>query len=255
VYSEHNKLLKETYHSIKYKQHLASSNGWDTETIESMWWEPLDKALNKLPAGNKTTLHKFIHKRLPCNKRENLYYPYLSENCKVCSDTTECQYHVIQCNNCGKRIEARNTYIKRLKHMLEQERTNNTTIMVIIHYVEAWLTKQPSTRINILAPEASAELKKAVISQSKLGWEQFFCGRLAKKWSKVYQHDLDTIDTGLFRPTTIKWGTKIVEMNYDLVLQCWGIRNDLEYNDDDEESETTKKKKLVRKNTMEHTKN
>jgi hypothetical protein len=78
-----------------------------------------------------------------------------------------------------------------------------------------------------IAPEASTDLKKAIISQNWLGWEQIFCGRLAKEWSKVYRNDLDSMDAGLFKPTTNKWGAKIVEITYDFVLMCWGIRNDL----------------------------
>jgi hypothetical protein len=90
--------------------------------------------------------------------------------------------------------------------MLLQERTDITTTMVIINYVEAWLTNQPTPNINIIAPEASTDLKEAINSQNRLGWEQVFCGRLAKGWSKVYQKDLDRMDTGLFNPTTNKWG-------------------------------------------------
>jgi hypothetical protein len=48
-------------------------------------------------------------------------------------------------------MEARTNFIRKLKQMLEQERTNITTTMVIINHVEAWLTKQPIPNINIIA--------------------------------------------------------------------------------------------------------
>ena len=77
-------------------------------------------------------------------------------------------------------------------------------------------------------------------SQNSIGWDQFFCGRISTDWQKVYQVDLENNDTGLYRPTTEKWGTKILELNFEFVLSCWQVRNDLEYDDNDKDSDTEK---------------
>jgi hypothetical protein len=247
IFSEHNKNIKETYHAIRYKKHLSDSYGWNEHIINKIWWEPLDKALNRLPEGNKTSLHKFIHKRLPCNRRENIYYPYLSDSCKLCSDITECQFHVIRCQNCAIRIEAREKFIKNLKYKLEQDRTGTTTTNVLVYYIQSWLKNEPLVELRNIAPEASSTLYQAVLDQHRLGWDQIFCGRMSIEWKNAYEEDLKNVNIGGSKSTSTKWGTSIVLMAYDLFLQCWNIRNELEYDKEDEESETSSKKKLIRK--------
>lgn len=131
--------------------------------------------------------------------------------------------------------------------MLINSRTNITTTMAIVTYTTAWLKSEYLPRIEMVIPEANENLKDAIKSQNSIGWDQFFCGRISKKWERVYQEDLDKIDTGLYKQTTDKWGRNIVELTYELVLNCWSIRNELEYEENNTESETTKKKKIIRK--------
>jgi hypothetical protein len=144
----------------------------------------------------------------------------------------------------------RTKFIKNLTSRLEQERTSQTVTNVLIYYITAWINNEPKLPLISIAPEASVALQTAVKDQELLGWDQIFCGRISMEWSNAYQQDLRDINQGTARLTTIKWGKVIVSMAYELVLQCWNIRNELEYNESDDTSETTSKKKIIRKNIM-----
>jgi hypothetical protein len=120
------------------------------------------------PTGEHRTLVKYLHNRLPCNRKQNRYYGYLSANCDLCQDTEETQNHILQCPNCNDRQTERVQYLVELEQYLEQTRTNTETRVVIIHYVRAWLHQMPIPNIDTLIPEASATLKQAVYEQTRL---------------------------------------------------------------------------------------
>jgi hypothetical protein len=149
---------------------------------KKIWWKPLDIAINKLSEGKRRIFQKFIHKRIACNKRENRYYPYLSAHCKLCTGIDECQNHLLQCTRCEKRNEIRNKFMTRLTRELKDQRTNQTTITVLTHYVKSWLKGDENPILQNIAPEASATLIQAIDDQNKLGWNQFFCGRISEEW-------------------------------------------------------------------------
>jgi hypothetical protein len=209
--------------------------------------EPLDTALNKLSEGKRRILQKYIHKRIACNKRENLYYPYLSSHCKLCEGIEECQNHILQCNRCDKRKELREKLLKTLTYTLKELRTNKTTTIVLTHYIKSWLEGAETPNLQDVEPEASITLQQAIEDQNKLGWNQIFCGRISNEWGTLHNHDIQSTDHGLFKPTAERWGTKVIGLMFEYVLDCWTIRNEKEYDKADEESETTTKKKLIRK--------
>jgi hypothetical protein len=65
------KLIKKTFHSSSLIVHLKESNDWDDKTIDDIWWIIYGPTLNTYDSGNKSTLTKFIFKRLSSNAREN----------------------------------------------------------------------------------------------------------------------------------------------------------------------------------------
>jgi hypothetical protein len=82
--------------------------GWKDKTTDNIWWLIHRKSFPNFNASIQTTLIKFIHGRLPCNHRENIYYEYKSPLCSACGIQTETQEHVIQCNCEGRNLIKKN---------------------------------------------------------------------------------------------------------------------------------------------------
>jgi hypothetical protein len=72
VTSHFTKALQIAFHSVKMHCYLKEKNGWSDKTIANIWWKAHGKALNALKEGNKRMISKFLHNRLPCNRRENI---------------------------------------------------------------------------------------------------------------------------------------------------------------------------------------
>jgi hypothetical protein len=248
VFANHSANLKEKYHGNKYKQYLKESYGWKDHIVKRIWWNPLEKAIENLHPGEKTTIHKFIHKRLPCNKRENIYYPYLSPYCKLCPNVIETTKHIMQCKCCDKRTELQKNFIKKLEEEMRDMRTNDTIIRIIKQYVLAWLDGSRTPNLRNLCDNPSLTLIQAVSHQTQLGWDQFFCGRISENWGKMYEYEVEMVTENMDRRFNAEaWGKKMVALAHRFVLDAWNIRNEREYQDEDPESDTTVKKKLIRK--------
>jgi hypothetical protein len=107
VTSHYTKELRNAYHSVQMHYYLKDKYGWSDKTIANIWWQVHGKALNVLKEGNRRTISKFLHNRLPCNKRENIYYPYRSQYCSQCKHSIECNDHILRCITCVYRTKLR----------------------------------------------------------------------------------------------------------------------------------------------------
>lgn len=220
------KTLHYTYHSIQIREYMIQKYKWSEKIVDNIWWEIHGKQMQTLSPQQQTIIHKYIHNKLPCNKNQNRYYQYCSDKCYVCEKEIECQIHVLRCKECSQRNKTRKNYLVNLKRYLEATRTNTTTIRVLIHYIGSWLNQTECAPIEEIAPEASPTLKMAINHQTKLGWEQWFYGRLSIHWGKMYDYD-NTHRTEILRDmntrsiTTVKWGKSIIEMGWHFLIETW----------------------------------
>jgi hypothetical protein len=179
-------------------------------------------------------IQKYIHNRLPVNKPENMYYGYRSSLCYVCNKEIECQHHILQCIECKARTINRKSYIMLLKNYFELSGTNPTTSRVIISYLDVWLKNKIPPSIDEIAPEASTHLIKAVTQQNKIGWDQWFNGRIAITWGEMYNHDLRCKATIITpqngeRLNSVKRGKTMLNLTWQFVIECWITRNESEH--------------------------
>jgi hypothetical protein len=198
--------------------------------METIWWKASGDAMEIRSTGEKRTLTKYIHNRLPCNRKQHRYYGYISNKCNLCETTEETQNHILQCTKCEQRRDKRQNYINNLNRYLNDTHTSKETRIVIIEHVRAWLNQTPMPEMRSLMPEASRMLKQAVQEQNTIGWEHWFKGRLTMSWGTLYNYDLQTKNHGMRNQTADKWSKQIVNMNWDFVLEAWTIRNDSEHN-------------------------
>jgi hypothetical protein len=179
VTSKHSHHLRTTYHSIQMREYLEDSNKWTGNTIETIWWKIHGSSIESNKQG-KTTLQKFVHGRLPCNYRNNKYYPYKPKYCTKCGEQQdEKQMHFLQCTSCPERVSKRQEFITALRNMLISTGTHETTTRILIHNISSYLNQQPRMSLQEIAPDASEFFKKTVHEQDKIGWDQFLRGRLS----------------------------------------------------------------------------
>jgi hypothetical protein len=193
VTSKHTIHIREAHHSIKLQDYYLSVNSWSSHTFHDVWWEPHGQAMNRLATGEKTTLQKFFHNRLPCNRRESRYYGYISPDCTKCGEL-EHQFHVLKCETCEKRIELR-------KKFLIDTHTSTTTIRVIVTCVKSFLSMEDPPEIGELDPNATILLQQAYEAQEDIGWDEWFKGRISKKWRDLYKIDLQSSQNKMFHQT------------------------------------------------------
>jgi hypothetical protein len=247
VPSNHSKVIRDAYHSQGIIKYLKTANNWSQSTFNSIWWSVHGKAIHKLTMGQKTTIQKYLHNRLPSNYRENLYYPYLTKYCKCCENETETQEHILICTSCEKRNKLRTTYILNLKNYLQSTFTNEVMIRVIIHYVSQWLVGQQGATLIEIAPDATYKIRQAVEAQHTIGWGHFLKGRIASKWKELYAEASRSVRNHPTRlPSPDLWGTQIIYLTFNFVLDIWYSRNEVEHTKDNENIALVKER-LIRK--------
>jgi hypothetical protein len=242
VTSKFNKTLRDTFHATRMHNYYQETYEWSDQTIEDIWWQVHGKAILQFTNGKRTSIQKFMHKRIACNKRENRYKPYRSEMCLQCKDIIECENHILQCEKCEIRKKGRNTYLKTLQDTMIKMGTNSTTIRVIISYLRAWLNNAKMPNLEEIAPDASVHLKATVRSQSEIGWEHWFRGRISIKWGELYNNDIEHPPFPLFRPSAIRWGKQVIIDTWNFVLNSWQTRNEIEHDNTGDPTRRQKEK-------------
>lgn len=245
VSSKHTVHIREAHHCVKLREHYLSINSWTNEIFDDVWWLPHGTALHRLSTGEKNTLQKFFHNRLPCNRRESRYYQYIPEGCSKCGEL-EHQFHIIKCEDCVLRSARRKKFLIDTRMYLGNTHTNSNTTRVIIEGLTAFLEARDMLDIHEIVPEASVMLQKAYSVQEDIGWEEWYKGRISIQWRNLYEHDLQTSNHNMSHQTPERWATNLILITWRFFLDSWSIRNDIEHGLDTDPLQV-KKQKLIRK--------
>jgi hypothetical protein len=81
--------------------------------------------MNNFTLDQHTKINKFIHRRLACIHRENLYYGYHDPMCYSCINEIDTQYHIITCSNIKGRQEWKRKYCKDISKILINSNTED----------------------------------------------------------------------------------------------------------------------------------
>jgi ribonuclease HI len=234
--------LRKIYHSIQMRKFLEESNKWKGKTIDTIWWKVHGPSIEAM-RSEKTTIQKFIHGRLPCNQRNNLYYPYKPSYCSTCStDTVEDQMHFIICKCCPERQTRREQFIKELKNQLVSVGTHETTTRFLMYNITSIINDKPIIDLGEIAPDASKFFLATNLEQSKIGWDQILKGRLSIKWGELYNYDIKHNKLKITLNDAEQRGKKITVFVWRFVIDMWRIRNEQEHNLDGKKLEIAKTK-------------
>jgi hypothetical protein len=244
ICKNHKQTLRDAYQSIDMHSYYQEKYGWSNHITENMWWMIHGKAFPNFNASVQSTIIKYIHGRLPCNHRENIYYEYKSA--VTCHSQTETQEHVIQCNGCEERIKNKKNYLRNLYRIMENNETDKNLARVIGTCVTNWINGEDITNLKVMTDNPPKILIDAYKEQKHIGWDQFMKGRLTIKWGEAYNKYRSEEKINKKYLTAEKWGKDIIVVSWKFVMDIWKNRNENEHGDEATKVEK-QKKKLVEK--------
>jgi hypothetical protein len=119
------------------------------------------------------------------------------------------------------------------------------TKQVMVAYTRSWLCRTRKPALLTIAPDASPVLRVAINEQNRLGWDQWFKGRISRNWGELYLQNMINTDQTVTPVIVERWGVKMIRMIFKFVLDSWQTRNDMEHGMDGDPIRT-KKDKLIR---------
>lgn len=166
---------------------------WDENIYDSIAWKQLHEVFHKKTIGQRTQLSKFMNDLLPTAKRLQLLDNKNDGRCFACGLLWEDTNHVLQCC-CDDRSHAHQEALNQFRSHLLQQHTPDIMATLLCTCMENWISRR-----QIAPPDWIAHTKlvlqlltRAFHAQSKIGWDQFFRGRVALAWKsaiQVYYHE------------------------------------------------------------------
>lgn len=224
--------------------YMVTKFKWAPHIPDLIWWKIHGLALKKCSPENRTRIQKFNFDRLPTNHREGKYYDHIKDVCSECHSHNETDDHIIKCI-ASKRSEIRCKCIRAVQTYLSGKFTPSQVRIVIIEGVKAWITNQPLPDIRAMVPKASQTLIQAYEQQTQIGWRHFMRGRIATAWGAMINHHLIEQEIPEKTMTHERWGSKLVSILWEHILELWAHRNSVEHGSNPEELQQTKRRKLV----------
>jgi hypothetical protein len=243
INSKFAKTTTKAYHSMELCSYLQSKHHWSNATINKVWWNVYYKSSTKLSSNDRIRIIKFIHDKLPTNKRDHMKYKHHSEECAVCSEK-ESEDHILHCKS-ETRKQIRSVWIAEMKHYLSSPHTHTDVKNAIMNELENWLN--PGSKTITFRP-ISREIQQALETQQNIGWRNFVRGRISMEWGEIINTHIQI--ENITDETAEKWGTKLININWKYILQMWNLRNEDTIGKTLEEKTLKKKRKVL--NELQH---
>jgi hypothetical protein len=186
----------------------------------------------------KTNIIKFIHDKMPTNKREHRHYIYKDEHCAQCQCPVEDEDHIIRCYSC-KRKNLRTEWLAEIKTFLSQDHTPPSIKDVIYNKLHSWL--EPI--IDNENYEEYTDIQKAIKQQDDIGWRHFIRGRLTIEWGNLINSHLESNNIKPYNAE--KWGATLLEINWKYILKIWRQRCEDVHGITKVDTDRLKKEKLI----------
>ena len=134
-----------------------------------------------------------MHDLLPTAKHLQTFDNKHDGRCFECHQLWEDTNHVLNCPS-DAREQARTQAFTILRQHFQKQHTPNMLTDLICDSMNNWIQRQ-----RIVPPQENTQdepimhaITIAFHSQKRIGWDQFFCGRLLTDWNKaidIYYHD------------------------------------------------------------------
>lgn len=177
------------------RSHTATGRDskWTDTIYDNIAWQQLGEALRRQSIGQRIQLSKFMHDLLPTAKRLQTFDNKHDGRCFACQQLWEDTNHVLNCPS-DDREQARTQAFTILRQHFQKQHTPNVLTDLICDSMNNWIQRRrivPPQENNPDEPIMQA-ITIAFHSQKRIGWDQFFRGRLSTDWNKaidIYYRD------------------------------------------------------------------
>jgi len=209
------------------RSHTATGRekSWDNSTYESIDWKHYGESFKKLSHGKRLQISKYTNDLLPTKRRLQTIDNRVDGRCFACESLWETTNHMLTCS-CDARHAARTVARIKFQDKLVQLHTPNILTTVICESMDKWIARRP-----VLPPawngpedEIKAEIRLAFNAQSRIGWDQFFRGRIAKDWQIPIARFYEERQPGdSFTPE--QWMRTVIQELWTFSITVWNQRN------------------------------
>ena len=237
--------LRRAYLSHDLRHHMIHRENWEQHVPDTICWEAHKRALKKLQNVDKTRIQKFIHRCLPTNKKLHDIDHDHTNICPSCN-CIETNDHVSSCNN-PRRTKIKNTMRHNLNKILDKTGTHH-------HIKECFLIgldralNDDNTPIqqHELSFSADPDITAAIDEQEKIGWINFYRGRISQKWN-VTQDNHNKNNPNTSNHDIFQWATKIVTTMWHGFLLLWEERKQDQHGRDKIQQTATLRQNLLKR--------
>jgi hypothetical protein len=213
------------YHIRRSHTATGREKSWDEDTYETIDWKHFGETFKKLSLGRRIQISKYTNDLLPTNFRLQTFDNTKDGRCFACNQLWEITTHVLTCS-CEPRQKARQAAQAQFKNKLSKLHTPDIMTNLICTSMDSWLSRRPVQLPTWHGPQEPihAQLRLAFRAQAKIGWDQFFRGRIAKAWHRPIAEYYKIRQPGESY-TADQWMRSVIKELWELSINIWKQRN------------------------------
>jgi hypothetical protein len=196
-----------------YIQYLQQKFNWSNPTTELIAWKALNIGLSRI--NRQCLAVKVCNDLMPTATTLKKQKYQSQDTCCLCNHT-ETREHMIVCSHVS-RHKWRIKFVKGLRNRMTHLKTHAGITDTFCSALTEWFDSQTVT-----PRKYHVRYRKALISQSNIGWRQIFMGKISQEWERLQGHT--KIKHATYREPYL-WSASIVEFSLTHFISLWEQRN------------------------------
>ena len=211
-------VLRSQVHGRDLQMYLLQRYGWTAQIFDSIDWITHKREFTKISKLQRVTLIKLIHGWLATSRRRYRTGGVEMSSCPLCT-AEETRQHIFKCFNPHFVLLRQQRWAKLLLEIRADTALDFQAVFVA--GLGTVIAQEPQTAFG--RSEWPPELRAAFDSQTEIGWDQVFYGRLSKQWEHVARYrEWDQPEKGI-----TKWTGRAIRAGWGFGLDLWKFRNEL----------------------------
>lgn len=216
---ENNGLYKKLQEHIAggaMRQYLCQKYDWNWHTFAKVAWEAHEKEFIACPRNKVVTLTKLIHGWQSSQKKSFREGRTLTDTCPLCG-TTDTREHFFSCKN-QQLTQIRNSLWAKLCAEVSHTTVSGCKEIFLVGIGTVMGRDPPMSSDMDSWPR---ELREAFDSQTEIGWNHVFYGRLSTQWEKIATRSDNFSNQGRL----FVWTRQIIRKFWSFGIDLWQARN------------------------------
>ena len=206
----------------EYVQEQTMKDYWQRNCDLAEHWEAIDwlankKALKGQPWGTRRWFLKHATRHCATGRQMLRRGEWSHDKCPRCGAANETTTHVLRCTHLGAQSTWR-VGLHKLRDWMQDYNTSPTISSYILAHLRAWVSYSAYTG----RPPGRRTIRKAIQSQTTIGWYNFLLGRLSKELVAAQHNHYLIIGS---KKTGLRWATVLIRKLHTLVWDMWQHRN------------------------------